>query len=401
LAGTAFFPGEKFEEWLKTQNDSTTGERGKIINTVNTFFIIKYESWLKEKLLDFGFLFNQTDSAAFEDYAYERGLLHLMLTAWLYSNSKTLLNHYDYDPTFCEVSISKNNAKVTMKPSTVVIFRDNPKNVYDGPWTEHAFELVNQNGCWLIQSIRCDDPTHNIHPRGSDFNKLAATLIKRTEAYSAKEKAKFAELLSDPRVASRALQRLTGVAPLGYRAFSTNKCRTYALDYALNYNTLFQPYDSDCANFVSQCIWYGYGGQNEENPIENHDLPMIDDDIDAITWWCDSAGHGTWNNRHCWTVVNDFLYMITRNYDQNNVGLQGYRGFMAYVLIGDIIKQRTASHVFIVSNIINHNHDYDTDWNEIYVSAHTTDRRDRRLSTLYESYYYVYFYLNVSFKDPS
>jgi len=230
LAGTAIFPGEKFEEWLKTQNDSATGERGKIINTVNTFFIIKYESWLKEKLLDFGFLFNQTDSATFEDYAYERGLLHLMLTAWLYSNSKTLLNHYDYDPTFCEVSISKNNAKVTMKPSTVVIFRDNPKNVYDGPWTEHAFELVNQNGCWLIQSIRCDDPTHNIHPRGSDFNKLAATLIKRTEAYSAKEKAKFAELLSEPHAASLALQRLTGVAPLEYRYFSTNKCRTYEIE---------------------------------------------------------------------------------------------------------------------------------------------------------------------------
>jgi len=205
LAGTTLFPNENYEGWVETQNDPTIGERSKIINTVNTYFIIKYESWLKEMLLDFGFLFDQTDEVAFEDYAYERGLLHLMLTGWRYSN--TLLNHYDYKPEFNKISLVKNNAKVIMRPHSTVIFRDDPNSMYEGASTDHEFELVSQNGNWLIQSIRCNDPAHNIHPRGSDFNQLAATLIERTKADLANEKDNALELSEDPRIAARAFLR--------------------------------------------------------------------------------------------------------------------------------------------------------------------------------------------------
>ena len=398
MAGAALFPNENYKEWVEAQNDPTIGERSKIVNTINTYFIIKYESWLKETLLDFGFLFDQTDEVAFEDYAYERGLLHLRLTGWRYSN--TLLNQYDYEPEFYKISVVKNIAKVIMRPHSTVIFHDDPKSMYEGASANHEFELVSQNGNWILQRVKCYDPAHNLHPHGSDFNKIAADLIERTEADLANEQANALELSKDPRIASRALIRQTGFAPLGYRSFSKYYCRAYALDYALDYNPLFFSYDSDCTNFVSQCIWRGYGGQNSENPIENHDLPMIDDE-DAITWWCDSEGTGTWNNKYCWTGVSDFLYMIVKNYSENKVGLQGYRGYMSDVLIGDIVKIRSDSHVYIISNIKDYDHDYTPDWNEIYVSAHTTDREDERLSDLFPSYSYVYFYLNIAFKDPS
>lgn len=43
-------------------------------------------------------------------------------------------------------------------------------------------------------------------------------------------------------------------------AYDANKAVNYSDCYALTENSLFYVADKDCTNFVSQCVWAGYGG---------------------------------------------------------------------------------------------------------------------------------------------
>ena len=82
LAGKVTFPEKEYKEWQITQFNPDLNAEEKIKSTINTFFIAKYESWVKGILFDFDFLFDQTDVQAHEDYAYERGLMHYLLEGW-------------------------------------------------------------------------------------------------------------------------------------------------------------------------------------------------------------------------------------------------------------------------------------------------------------------------------
>ncbi len=191
IAGVAIFPNEEYGDWLRMQLNPAFGNREKIISTINTFFILKYESWLKETLFDFGFLFDQDDAKALEDYAYERGLLHLSLEGWRYSN--TLLESYQYEPNFYKVLIGKSEATVEMRPNAHLVHRHTQGRISSSPWTEHEISLILKGDRWLIKRIVCDDPVHNIYPHGSDFEKIAATLPDRIRDELAKDEARIAE----------------------------------------------------------------------------------------------------------------------------------------------------------------------------------------------------------------
>lgn len=184
IAGVAIFPNEEYGDWQKMQLNPAFGNREKIISTINTLFILKYESWLKKTLLDFGFLFDQDDAEALEDYAYERGLLYLSLEGWRYSN--TLLKSYQYEPNFYKVSIGKSEATVKMRPNANLVHLHTQGRISSSPWTEHKISLILKSDRWLIKRIVCDDPAHNIYPHGSDFEKLAATLPDRNRDELAK-----------------------------------------------------------------------------------------------------------------------------------------------------------------------------------------------------------------------
>jgi hypothetical protein len=184
LAGVALFPNERYEDWLRMQLNPAFGNKEKILSTINAFFILKYESWLKEALLYFGFLFDQDDAEALEDYAYERGLLYLSLEGWRYNN--TLLERYQYEPNFYKVLIGKSKATVEMRPYANLVHRHTQGRISSSPWTEHKISLILKGDRWLIKRIICDDPAHNIYPHGSDFEKIAATLPDRNRDELAK-----------------------------------------------------------------------------------------------------------------------------------------------------------------------------------------------------------------------
>lgn len=140
-----------------------------------------------------------------------------------------------------------------------------------------------------------------------------------------------------------------------------------------NYNNTQFKYFShknDCQNYVSQCIWYGFGGRSSEN----RDLPM------NTYWWADTKGtSSTWN----WTSVSRFYNYITNNYKNNNYGIQGYSTTVSVIKEGDFICYN--GHVLLVSAVGDTNGDGINDYHGIKVCAHTTNRKGVYLSSLYST----------------
>ncbi|MHB8094136.1 MAG: hypothetical protein ACYDH0_04265 [Candidatus Aminicenantales bacterium] len=119
LAGEAEFPKEYYDKWLAAQRDPSLNEEAKVKSTIDTYFILKYESWKTGKLLDFGFLFDLGSTKAFEDYAYERGIHLVFLTGQSYW--ERLLIRYDYQPKYEKIKIEGQTAEVQVRPFAEIV----------------------------------------------------------------------------------------------------------------------------------------------------------------------------------------------------------------------------------------------------------------------------------------
>jgi hypothetical protein len=184
IAIQAVHPDRAYSEWNKAQSDPDLKPEDKVRSTVNTFFIIMYDSWVEGTLLDFGFLFAQTDPQACEDYAYEKGLMHYLLEGWKYWN--VLLAVYDYHPIFYSLKVNEREATVAMSPKASIFFQRRPDQRESGPWTDYVFSLESVSGHWLIRSVRCNDENHEIYPHGTDFGQMAADFPDRMKEYNAR-----------------------------------------------------------------------------------------------------------------------------------------------------------------------------------------------------------------------
>jgi len=198
LAGEPVFPKKEYSDWLKQQGDPFLETEAKIKSTVNTFFLVKYESWVSGKLMDFNFLFDQSDPQAHEDYAYERSLMHYLLEGWKYIGN--LLSHYEYEPKFYDLKIEGKKATVMMRPKAGIIHRKTPDVIDNGPWTDYIFKLEFVSGNWLIKSIRCNDELHESYPHGTNFEQLALDLPDKIKAFNDTAEAEHRERMqNDPK----------------------------------------------------------------------------------------------------------------------------------------------------------------------------------------------------------
>jgi hypothetical protein len=160
---------------------------------------------------------------------------------------------------------------------------------------------------------------------------------------------------------------------------NTNNVKFYAQLHALNYNSYFYAYSgADCQNFASQCIYYGLGGSlnNQNNCIENKDYPMIDNSSDK--WYQTSSA----DYQTRWTHVPTFYSSI------NSYTTEGLNGTMrsgyAYAQVGDIIQveyddgDSAFDHSYVVTAVTGIYGSRTV--NNIYVCAHTSNRRNNLLS---------------------
>lgn len=158
------------------------------------------------------------------------------------------------------------------------------------------------------------------------------------------------------------------------------------------YNSNFANFNSsggDCQNFVSQAIWYGFGGQNNSTAINNHYSPMIDlNQSGTHDWWADKT---TTDSDWMWTGVDYFKAYIIDNYNYDKYGVQGHVGSLDYLQPGDYLYQ--SGHVVLVTQANDTNGDGKVDFNGIYYSAHNNNRKDHRLADFYSPGDFTYMWI--------
>ena len=143
---------------------------------------------------------------------------------------------------------------------------------------------------------------------------------------------------------------------------------SYALEYAENYSPDYRSFFNDCANFVSQALTWG-GWQNDNGWYSS-----------SHAWW-----YNYFNQSYTWAGASNLHQYIHYQITQGNVKFQKYN-WDSRLRPGDVLAlthSRTAtkaSHMMIVTSV----HD-----GEIYVSGHTTNRKDKAWSKVDPNGFYV------------
>jgi len=182
-------------------------------------------------------------------------------------------------------------------------------------------------------------------------------------------------------------------------AYDWEKARNYAIKYAYNYNYAEYPdlsnfgnAPSDCANFVSQCLYTGGKSKSGDWYIyklnNNNPVPSTVAELDA-SWnladpspWISAKEFGGY-----WSInaVNTKTYDVTDYLALSNRVITGYG-------IGDVIQTLRKSifnyypeHTMILTSISGSDFKY---------SAHSNDKADANLTTALGSYttYRIKFY---------
>ncbi len=207
LIGIVSFPAVEYNEWLKVQVDPSIKDADKVAWTIDTFFNLKYKSWMKLELLDFGFLFDRKNANGAEDYAYERGFYYSWIIAFRERTPPDSIESYKYEPKYSRLSVDNDKAEVRVYPKTLVV-SSNPKGLtLDGSFTEHTFSLIYRGGLWLIRGVVCTDEQRRIYPHGTDFDEAIKKARKDNQEWEKKQAEEEAELMKDPELQRRLLRR--------------------------------------------------------------------------------------------------------------------------------------------------------------------------------------------------
>ncbi|NTU99378.1 hypothetical protein HGA64_05260 [Candidatus Falkowbacteria bacterium] len=137
---------------------------------------------------------------------------------------------------------------------------------------------------------------------------------------------------------------------------------------------------SDCQNFASQCVWYGFGGTNSSTNINSKDFPMIGSGTRA---WYQTATQ--YDDSLSWINVISFADYVSSS-STSTRGIFGWinNNNLSYAEVGDTIQIYSSSqgwyHTYVV-NAVTGTSGSRTNSN-IWVCAHTSNRNNERLDTV-------------------
>ncbi|SHE43321.1 Putative amidase domain-containing protein [Thermoanaerobacter uzonensis DSM 18761] len=387
--------------YANTSVSSKDIDQAVIEQLIKKYLVLKYESLKDQNFHDFAKLFSFKETSVGEltneCYQYERDRLNYFIESMKITNDKLL--EYNISIKFNKIDIVNSNKAEVEAIVRVDCLYNYTNGVTNTIQNVYKFTLIKNNKTWLIEKDIYDDEFKQLYGYKTDFWKKIKNMKTDLLEFNKKQselsiKLKESNLQLFKEIEEDYKQNISKdftISPHSipgdtYISYNRGKAAEYAVTYTdntgtnstANYNKFFKSFaDNDCQNFVSQCIWYGFGGVNEPLSINSHDIPMM------IDWWCDSSGASNYSGKWNWTYVPDFYDYVTQNYSANGYGVRGLVYDIKYIQPGDVVY--TPSHVLIVSSINDINGNGYTDWNEIYVSAHTKNRLNVNITQLYGS----------------
>lgn len=336
------------------------------------------ESYIEFKSLLYMYQeFDKVDSLSefFVDYGeneflnYETGRLKYLIKADEISG--TTVTSYTNNFKIENIKNAKDRYYVTLRLESLVEYSYLKEPILNN--IEHKLTLSKTIDGYLIEKDEYDDTFYSLYGLDADFESLIGDLQVNYEKSNN-------EILvtEDNTVGTRSIP---GDSYDYYNSTDRSNAVTYARTYTddtggcsgTNYNNSqfkYFSYGNDCQNYVSQCIWYGFGGRSSANK----DYPM------SSLWWADATDtSSSWN----WTGTSYFYDYATSNFSNNNYGIQAYSTNPSNIDIGDYVY--VPGHVLFITDYDDIDNDGIIDYNEIEICAHTYNFKDRNLASLYGS----------------
>lgn len=296
------------------------------------------------------------------------------------------MNRYEVTPSIQEILIEGD--KATIKVTENYIFIASDRNQKSETGTIYEIKSINSEGKWLITEITSDCSFESAFKEiGINIDEIL--LLKSLNTMTDDDKNKdVAKKMVEQEEMIRKLN-------LSYTSYDRNKAKQYALEYstfANPFNEKFWFYAGvNCQNFASQAVWYGLGGEDNQQAINSKQFPMLDLGKNHERSWYQTVVRYDCPTNWSWTGVEYFQdYMSAGGYF--TVGPYGHLfSGVAWADIGDIIQVdwgATGSwfdHAYVVV-AVDGTLGSRTPSN-IWVSAHTNRVHNKRLSTEPGSYY--------------
>lgn len=127
----------------------------------------------------------------------------------------------------------------------------------------------------------------------SFYNRIKDTGFDKDATLAAHADMMSAVREQEAAVASQTVETEHSVTPQSTTntiTYNPSAAVNYAKVFAENYNSNFSSFSADCANFASQCIWAGFGGNNVSSAISSRQYPM--DKSGSYLWY---PGQTSWS----------------------------------------------------------------------------------------------------------
>lgn len=231
-----------------------------------------------------------------------------------YIRTKQEIKRYNFNYTPNVIAVSVNDESATVHIYTEISF----KYELDGETAlcgdNYYVYLHRINGEWLVVDVQSEEF------ESYGLNDMIVTYSARIAAFD-----EWLEVDSDRTMETEESTQLQSASPYSTisssdydRTYNVNNAIAYAYTYTTsaynNYssgnsttymNSNFNDYSSlggNCQNFVSQCVWAGFAGNDKVDDVNNHAFPM------NSSWY---ETKSTWEHSASWTGVNDFYSYIS------------------------------------------------------------------------------------------
>ena len=302
-----------------------------------------------------------------------------------------------YDIEYTNISIDRSQASVETTADMCFSY-DKLKKIESGIYNvNYKFKLIKDSGVWKIQEVE------------TDYEKYRAFMEDVNEAQLKAYQQGYRSGLSKCQAADRAFnihldyiykskvekssktkgvhgketnlkeKKLDNERELNSASYHVENGVEYALRFAEApvADRFFYTTESDCTNFVSQCVWAGYGGYVKDNALQVE--KNIRRKLGMTAQWFGNSGGGT----PPWESVDRFcLYMKSSKakvYNENSLVIEVDPND---IKVGDVLQfRRNASGPYTHSVYVTENLGTG-EFSGIFVCQHSTDWKNRNLEDL-------------------
>jgi len=358
------------------QQNKFLSEEEKIENIIRLYFVLKAEQ-MKTYNKDFRFSdFYNYNSKNKKSLEFISNKTKLQKEIRKKNNTTVLWQNITLD--FVSTEVSDNIAKIKVYEKYEFILDTSDRHI-SGKGLEYVVTMQKYDNKWLIDDIITNSSFDEAFKEsGIDIDKTIANM-NTSPLYNKQVLEKEIEVLSNENYSNLTSDWTS-------QSLNTSNVFAYALTYALSYNPRFYSYaglGGDCQDFGSQCLWFGFGGENTQTAINDHDWPMIEESTNR-DWFqgstyldCDTS----------WIRVEEFDDYITSGGTGKNGPYGSVISGISYARKGDIIQVDWTGngyfdHTFVVDSVVYSSTYGSRTMSDIYVSAHTADVRSDLMSDL-------------------